>query len=112
MKAKTWLALAAAVLLMNAGFNPAGSPRLIWEDDGIVADASGHALPTFPAIYCRHCHRSGWGVILAPTGWELESSDDATRAKHMKGDERFRPLIHAPAEGDRHSVSGECFKLM
>ncbi|MFL0239797.1 DEAD/DEAH box helicase [Mycobacterium sp. SMC-17] len=98
--------------LTRVGREAAGSPRLIWEDDGIVADASGHALPTFPAIYCRHCHRSGWGVILAPTGWELDSSDDAIRTKHMKGDERFRPLIYAPADGDREPEAGEDSNLM
>ncbi|CAM3786081.1 DEAD/DEAH box helicase [Smaragdicoccus niigatensis] len=88
--------------LTRVGREAAGSPRLVWEDDGVITtDNAGHKLRAFPAIYCRHCHRSGWGVVLAPTGWDLESNDESIRSKHLKGDNRFRPLIYAPAEGDR-----------
>lgn len=92
--------------LTRVGREAVGSPRLIWEDDGVITtDNAGHKLRTFPAIYCRHCHRSGWGVVLAPTGWDLDSNDESIRSKHLKGEGRFRPLIYAPAEGERESGS-------
>ena len=51
-----------------------------------------------PAVYCRHCGRSGWGARLAPTGTALDVTDEAIRADHAAGASRFRALISAPAE--------------
>lgn len=66
-----------------------------WSDDGTVADESELFLP---AVYCRHCGRSGWGARLAPTGSTLDVTDEAIRADHAAGAARFRALISAPAE--------------
>ncbi|MGO4442195.1 DEAD/DEAH box helicase [Mycobacterium sp. 2YAF39] len=66
-----------------------------WSDDGSLAD--DHEL-YLPAVYCRHCGRSGWGVRLAPTGAALDVTDEAIRADHAAGASRFRALISAPAE--------------
>lgn len=76
--------------------------RFHWADDGPVLDADDGTAAWFPAIYCRHCGRSGWGVQLAPVGTELAATDDAIRRDHASRDtrSRFRALVHAPAESD------------
>ena len=66
-----------------------------WSDDGAVADDTDLYLP---AVYCRHCGRSGWGARLAPTGSALDVTDEAIRADHAAGAPRFRALISAPSE--------------
>ena len=77
--------------------------------DRAVRAATGTAGPTtarspttselyLPAVYCRHCGRSGWGARLAPTGTALDVTDEAIRADHAAGASRFRALISAPAE--------------
>ena len=38
-----------------------------------------------PAVFCRHCGRSGWGARLAPTGSALDVTDEAIRADHAAG---------------------------
>ncbi|WP_375430760.1 DEAD/DEAH box helicase [uncultured Friedmanniella sp.] len=80
----------------------AGLPAYRWSDDGGVSasDLLGAAAerPTFPAVYCRHCGRSGWGVELAPTGSGLAADDRDIRGHHAAGEGRFRALLHAPQE--------------
>ena len=82
-------------------------PRYLWSDDGDVAfaepeEATAAELgPPLPALFCRHCGRSGWGVVLAPTGSDLDTDDDTIRRRRVLRDDRFRPVIHAAAEGDR-----------
>ncbi|MGH3893773.1 MAG: DEAD/DEAH box helicase [Rhodococcus qingshengii] len=66
-----------------------------WSDDGAHEDADGMHLP---AVYCRHCGRSGWGARMAPTGTTLDVTDESIRADHASGGSRFRALISAPAE--------------
>ena len=70
---------------------------------------------SFPAIYCRHCGRSGWGVGLAPVGTNLDTDDTTIRRNHASHEGRFRALLFAPleaehaaaiAEDDRRSGSG------
>ena len=78
-----------------------GAPTFSWADDGVLVDAAAAGEPTapvFPAIYCRHCNRSGWGVLLAPTGTDLAGDDSTIRRRHAQRDDRFRALIHAPNE--------------
>src|SRR5690606_13087006 len=67
----------------------------------IEATAGADETAYLPALYCRHCGRSGWGVALAPTGSDLDAAQDETRLRHARRDDRFRPLVHAPAEGQR-----------
>ncbi len=86
-----------------------GVAQFSWQDEGVVvedADGAGEeggraGGRSFPAIYCRHCGRSGWGVVLAPTGTDLDPRDADIRGRHLRSDDRFRPLIHAPAEGEQ-----------
>lgn len=78
--------------------------RFHWADDGPVAPGLDDRIETawFPAVYCRHCGRSGWGVQLAPVGTELSATDDDIRRDHAARDtkSRFRALLHAPVEAD------------
>ncbi|QCB52930.1 DEAD/DEAH box helicase [Rhodococcus sp. PAMC28707] len=69
-----------------------------WSDDGVQEDGDVMHLP---ALYCRHCGRSGWGARLAPTGHTLDVTDESIRADHASGASRFRALISAPAEALR-----------
>ncbi|MET9327988.1 DEAD/DEAH box helicase [Tsukamurella sp. NPDC003166] len=86
-----------------------GSPEFRWADDGVVIeDTAPDDVPaTFlPAVYCRHCNRSGWGVTLAPTGYDLDADDSTIRRRAMNKDDRFRALIHAPQEALDAELSG------
>ncbi len=79
-----------------------------WSDDGppIAGDDFEEIRPSFPAVYCRHCGRSGWGVGLAPAGLSLATEDDSIRRNHAQHEGRFRALIHAPTEAERDQRDG------
>ncbi|MBX0301094.1 DEAD/DEAH box helicase [Cryobacterium sp. 1639] len=82
-----------------------------WAEDGAVQpdDATEISGPTFPAIYCRHCGRSGWGIQLAPTGLALDHDGTDIRGNHLHGERGFRALMHAPKEArlaDSTAVEG------
>ncbi len=76
--------------------------RYRWGDDGPPAADSGteEVRPAFPALYCRHCGRSGWGVGLAPVGTSLSVSDEGIRRDHASREGRFRPLLYAGAAAE------------
>ncbi|SEB29973.1 DEAD/DEAH box helicase [Rhodococcus koreensis] len=78
-----------------------GAPLFVWGDDGLRVDGVDPDLPTepfLPAVYCRHCNRSGWGIALAPTGSDLDADDTTIRRRALRNDDRFRALMHAPGE--------------
>ena len=64
------------------------------------------AAAAFPAIYCRHCGRSGWGVGLAAVGSNLDTDDTAIRRNHAAHEGRFRALLYAPLEADHAPAAG------
>lgn len=78
-----------------------------WSDDGALVPlptdeaTAGSDRTAFPAIYCRHCGRSGWGVELATVGMELSASDRNIRTNHLAHTGQFRALISAPTEAAR-----------
>jgi ATP-dependent helicase YprA (DUF1998 family) len=78
----------------------ATTARFRWGDDGPPASGGDaeEVRPSFPAVYCRHCGRSGWGVGLAPVGSSLAVDDDGIRREHAAKEGRFRPLLYAPTE--------------
>jgi ATP-dependent helicase YprA (DUF1998 family) len=97
------------------------SVQFRWNDDGVIESTgddpfSSEGRPQFPAIYCRHCGRSGWGVQLAPTGHDLAADDKDIRRDHANNEGRFRALLFAPVEaghalgtdavGDARTVDG------
>jgi len=82
-----------------------------WSDDGALAQLGedpfvDQAQAVFPAIYCRHCGRSGWGVELAPVGNDLAPVDTAIRRHHATGEGRFRALLYAPLEAQHAAGNG------
>lgn len=87
-------------------------PSFRWTDDGAttLADDAGlddlHGRPAYPALYCRHCGRSGWGVTLAPTGLTVEDDPTTVRGKHLAHEGRFRALMYAPSEADAAEFQG------
>jgi ATP-dependent helicase YprA (DUF1998 family) len=84
--------------------------RFRWADDGPTLLGQGDAdegRPSFPAVYCRHCGRSGWGVGLTPVGDTLHNDDEAIRRNHAAREGRFRALLYAPAEADALFLRGE-----
>lgn len=74
-----------------------------WGDDGppVAGIDADDVRPSFPAIYCRHCGRSGWGIGLAPVGSDLAADDETIRRNHAAHEGRFRSLVFAPREADR-----------
>ena len=56
--------------------------------------------PDFPALYCRHCGRSGWGVTWRRSATTFRRRRHAIRQRHATKEGRFRPLLAAPAEAD------------
>jgi ATP-dependent helicase YprA (DUF1998 family) len=64
------------------------APAFRWSDatpeDGELA---------LPAIYCRHCGRSGWGAANRAVGDDLDLRPDTIRRASVEKDGRFRALI-------------------
>ena len=84
--------------------------RYLWSDDGAWAgDGPGETgalvRPAFPAVYCRHCGRSGWGVSLAAVGANLDADDTAIRRRHASHEGRFRALLHSPLEAEHAAAA-------
>lgn len=74
-----------------------------WGDDGPHTDRTLY----LPAVFCRHCGRSGWGAVLGPTGTDFENDDSKIRREQATGNPRFRALIHAPNEDALRAEKGE-----
>lgn len=76
--------------------------RFRWGDDGppVAGGDTEDIRPSFPAVYCRFCGRSGWGVALAPVGTGLAADDETIRRNHATREGRFRALLYAPAEAN------------
>lgn len=66
----------------------AAAPSFRWSD--AVAEDGDLALP---AIYCRHCGRSGWGATTRAVGDDLDLTPDRIRKDAAERNGRFRALI-------------------
>ncbi|CAM3470417.1 DEAD/DEAH box helicase [Occultella aeris] len=79
-----------------------------WSDDGqpIAVLGAEDVRPSFPAVFCRHCGRSGWMVGLAPVGDSLATDDSTIRREHATGEGRARALLYAPREADSAVLAG------
>lgn len=84
-------------------------PVFVWGDDGRVegGDDIASAPQLFPAVFCRNCGRSGWGVALAPIGNDLKPDDANIRTEHLSKSGRFRALLSAPQEDQKHVEMGD-----
>jgi len=76
-----------------------------WGDDGPpVAGPDGGDIaeprPSFPAVFCRECGRSGWGIGLATVGHDLAGTDITIRRDHVRREGRFRAVLYAAREAD------------
>ncbi len=84
--------------------------RYLWSDDGALTAGLGEVSapdkPAFPAVYCRECGRSGWGVSLAPVGANLDTDDTTIRRNHAAHEGRFRALMFAPLEAEHAIAAG------
>ena len=78
-----------------------------WSDDGVFSQGADSEPGVSsvervwqPAIYCRHCGRSGWAIELSHLGTDMNPDQSNVRAHHASGDSssRTRALIYAPAE--------------
>lgn len=94
-----------------------GSPKYLWSDDqhlrGVDDETYSLGVSSFPAVYCRHCGRSGWAVVRAPVGaFTLAGSDanDIRKARFAESNE-FRALIHAPGEAEQDTSDAETLAL-
>ena len=88
----------------------APTPRVPWGDDGPPVGAAATprtCRPSFPAIYCRHCGRSGWGVALAPVGTTSPSTTTTSAATTRPGRAGSGRCCYAPAEADAGLDAGE-----
>ena len=83
--------------------------RFRWGDDGppVAGGDVDDVRPSFPAVFCRHCGRSGWGVSLSPVGTSLAVDDETIRRNHATREGRFRALLYAPAESDAAYLRNE-----
>lgn len=81
-------------------------PEFSWSDDGIIQTTSTHALLHLPAIFCRKCGRSGWGIKTGALEGSLDTNPATIRESSIRGKGDFRPLIFAPAEGESYQTSG------
>lgn len=70
-------------------------PEFRWDLDGPRTDVDQRYLP---AVYCRHCGRSGWGSARRSRESELETRTHTIRQQSVRKSGRFRALIHAPGE--------------
>ena len=64
------------------------APSFRWSD--ALDEAEDLALP---ALYCRHCGRSGWGVTTRAVGDDLDLRPDTIRKDSAEKNGRFRALL-------------------
>ncbi|MGH3861248.1 Zn-binding domain-containing protein [Actinokineospora sp.] len=61
-----------------------------------------------PAVYCRHCGRSGWGALRRSRDIVLDSNARTITQQSVSKSGRFRAMLHAPGErraGDQGALS-------
>lgn len=66
-----------------------------WAD---AAPTEDEPAPARPALYCRSCGRSGWGITLASTGEGEKTDQSNVRRDRLRADTRFRAILAAPGE--------------
>lgn len=74
-----------------------------WSDDGGLGSPVGQSASDgpnawLPAIYCRHCGRSGWMLAEQPGGDTYVTAPQEIRRIAISAPERQRPLIDATSE--------------
>ena len=59
-------------------------PSFRWAD--AASEQTRAEEPARPALYCRSCERSGWGIVLAPTGQKEKDDQTHVRRDRKTGD--------------------------
>jgi DEAD/DEAH box helicase/Helicase conserved C-terminal domain len=75
------------------------SPGFRWHDGAVVEDGA----KLLPAIYCRHCGRSGWGVVVS-AGGAHDTSPPSIWSKTAVDPSTARAWIFAPGEAAQGST--------
>lgn len=70
-------------------------PEFRWGMDSPRTDIDERYLP---AIYCRHCGRSGWGSARRSRDVVLDARAPHIRQQSVRKTGRFRALVYAPGE--------------
>ena len=78
------------------------APAFVWSD--AVGEDDGLALP---AIYCRHCGRSGWGLTTRAVGDDLDLRPDTIRNDAARRTGRFRAAILDTTAGQHTETPGD-----
>jgi ATP-dependent helicase YprA (DUF1998 family) len=82
----------------------AEKPRFSWSDEGKPPLAGPDDVSLVqPSLYCRHCGRSGWGVLLGSTGTDLALDQSHVRRARLQRNDRFRALMSGAPELDEAS---------
>ena len=84
-------------------------PSFRWAD--AASEQTQVEEPARPALYCRSCGRSGWGIVLAPTGQKEKDDQTHVRRDRKTGDPRFRALLHAPGEDADYRTRAEAGEI-
>lgn len=69
-----------------------------WSDDGVVTSDTAQDTFWLPAIYCRHCGRSGWMVEAKTDDGPVETNGKKIRRGALTARHQQRPLIDATSE--------------
>ncbi|MGJ3509477.1 DEAD/DEAH box helicase [Enemella sp. A6] len=86
--------------------------RFRWSDDGptvAAEDATTAGGPAFPAVHCRFCGRSGWGIELSAVGNNLAANDENVRRHHASREGRFRALLNTRTDTEAPPDSGHAW---
>lgn len=78
-----------------------GQAMFRWSDNGVTSNAQRYddaAQRWLPAIYCRHCGRSGWMTAMQPGDDMVETAVQKIRQTSIADKARIRPLIDATSE--------------
>jgi hypothetical protein len=75
------------------------APRFRWHDGAVVNDE----VATLPSVYCRHCGRSGWGVV-ATAGGAHDTNATSVWSKSAGDQSSGRAWIFAPREAAQGSA--------
>lgn len=94
--------------------NTSGSPNSVfrWSDDGgtVIRTAQNKnesQRAWLPAIYCRHCGRSGWMIAEQPGADSYVIAPQEVRRLSISAPERQRPLIDATSEIAQEKLRSE-----
>lgn len=92
----------------------ATAPHFAWGDDrGRVSNDELEGTLQLPAIFCRHCGRSGWATRVTKASNAFESDVNKIRRASLVGDEGYRPLLldtpDARGTGDPSSVGARLY---